>query len=572
MLLGITSILATWLLLLSTFCGFGLSIQRLFGLKNQETELLISSFWIGWAFVLILLQLLHFFIPINQTVSLCIIFLGILGLVWNKTRLIHFFCNRYLIKAAFAVVLCVFAIWMANRSMAKVGDYDTGLYHLPSIRWITTYPIIPGLGNLHGRLAFNSSYFLFFALLDVGPWSYMSHHLANGLLLFVLSLQIGLSIIKIVDRSNLQVHDLFQILLIPPFIYECYKSNPSACPNLPIFILGVLISVQLCKLLFNDNNYKKMTFNAFFIIILSAIGITIKLSFLAIGFVSSLIAFSYCIVYKFRMKTKHNQKYLKEFFLIFLGLLLIFIPWIFRGIILSGYIAYPSSLGSFNVEWKVPEKQTIHDMRSIKSSARLPDNPPDKVLKNWDWIIPWAKKILKNHEHQANIIFPLLLGIIGIILTFGANSRDPDFISNIVFLLPAVASLVFWFYTAPDPRFAGVGFWYFGAGALLITIKRWGFETNPKAVFIVLVLMISIAIYNNSWREKFIGPGPLHGFYPIPEVEVHSFVTTSGLRLYVPNKGDQCWNASLPCTPYPKSNLRLRKNGDIKSGFMFSQY
>jgi len=28
-------------------------------------------------------------------------------------------------------------------------SYDTGLYHAQNIRWIETYPLVPGLGNLH---------------------------------------------------------------------------------------------------------------------------------------------------------------------------------------------------------------------------------------------------------------------------------------------------------------------------------------------------------------------------------------------------------------------------------------
>src|SRR5688500_16524798 len=44
--------------------------------------------------------------------------------------------------------------------------YDTGFYHAQAVRWINEYPAVPGLANLHGRLAFNSSWFVWGALWD----------------------------------------------------------------------------------------------------------------------------------------------------------------------------------------------------------------------------------------------------------------------------------------------------------------------------------------------------------------------------------------------------------------------
>ena len=36
---------------------------------------------------------------------------------------------------------------------------DTGLYHAQAIRWIEEYGVVPGLGNLHSRFAYNSAAF-----------------------------------------------------------------------------------------------------------------------------------------------------------------------------------------------------------------------------------------------------------------------------------------------------------------------------------------------------------------------------------------------------------------------------
>ena len=68
--------------------------------------------------------------------------------------------------------------------------------------------------------------------------------------------------------------------------------------------------------------------------------------------------------------------------------------------------------------------------------------------------------------------------------------------------------------------------------------------------------------------DLYQGLGEDHGFHAAPRSELQSFITRSGLRLYVPQEGDQCWDAPLPCTPYPNADLRLRRQGDLGSGFL----
>jgi hypothetical protein len=38
----------------------------------------------------------------------------------------------------------------------KLIAFDTGLYHLPMVNWISNYALPFGLANLHGRFGFNS--------------------------------------------------------------------------------------------------------------------------------------------------------------------------------------------------------------------------------------------------------------------------------------------------------------------------------------------------------------------------------------------------------------------------------
>ncbi len=570
MIFGMSLILITWLSVFLAFCGIGLSIHRMFGLKNQNAELISSAFWVGWAFVLILLEVWHFIAPINNRTFLFVMIIGIVSLIYNLKKLMQFFENNILIKLSFFLPLCLFAIWLANRAMGPIGPYDAGLYHLGMIRWISTYPIVPGLGNLLDRFAFNSTYFLFLALLNIKLWGLKAHNLAGGLLLFVFVSQIGLSVSKIVMKeANIQCYDLLRVLLIPPIVHQCFINASGTSYDLPLLIISMAISIQLCKMWFSDESLHECYYSTFFVILLSALGVSIKLNFLILGFFSSLFAFGKLAAYRCQGNSKSQN--LKMLIWLILPAAVIIISWMIRGIILSGYVAFPSTYISRDVEWKVPNKDAISMMKTLKSWARQPNPPPD-ILDNWEWFMPWLKRMVYSTGSRFDAFFPFLLALVGISLIFYSKKRmDKNFYYDMLFLFPPVASLLLLFLKIPNPRYAAIAFWWLGAGAVTVAYKRWGMaRLSNSAVVVIMLLSIMFGIATHIKREKFIDSGPQNGFYPIPIAKAHPFTTSSGLTVYVPDEGDQCWDAPLPCTPYPKSNLRLRNDGEIESGFMIS--
>ena len=66
--------------------------------------------------------------------------------------------------------------------------YDTYLYHAQAIHWIEEYAVVPGLGNLHFRLAYNSAFMTLQALFSFAWLNGQSMHIVNGFI--VLSMMI----------------------------------------------------------------------------------------------------------------------------------------------------------------------------------------------------------------------------------------------------------------------------------------------------------------------------------------------------------------------------------------------
>ena len=571
MFIGMLSILLTWTLLLMACCGIGFSIQRLLGLPDLNAELVLLGFWLGWSTLIGALHILHLAMPVNLTIALSLLLLGMAGLVWNFSRIRRFLRTRFRSTWSICAVMCIFFIWLANRAMGPIHAYDAGLYHISSVRWISSYPITPGLGNLHGRLAFNSSYFLFQALLDVGPWNHMSHHLAGGLLIVVACLQVGLGVRRVIMKSSrCEFCDILSAVFLIPMVQRSFVDTSSTSPNLPVFILGFVVGSQLCRMLFEHEIIQELVLDTVVITTLCAIGISIKLSFAAFACLSVLVAVGKLLAHAGRRLGQRGN--LSNLAWIIVPPILVLVPWMLRSVITSGYPAYPSTMGSLDVKWRVPREQVVMEAKSIRSWARLPEPgiPYDDVLADWDWLVPWGIRMVDSDRFQKDLAVPLLLAIIGITLVSFRRPRDDAGLWALGLLLaPSVASFAYWFFVAPDPRFLGASVWLLGGSTLVWAIKKLRVLEHSRLFAMVSLLLVVMT--GTAYVVEYglvVKPGPRDGFHPIPEAEVYEFLTDSGLVLQVPRERDQCWDAPLPCTPYPKANLRLIRPGEPGSGFM----
>ena len=623
-------ILSTWLLLFLIFTGFGLFIRRSFGLITIDAESLLLSFWMGWAFTIFFLQIWNLFFKVSYVSIILVSIFGLAGIFWNYRSLWYFLKKSFSKNWVFYLILFFVAYWLAHRAILPLSNSDS-VYHLSSVVWARSFPVVPGLGNLYDRLAYNSSFFLYAAMLDVGPWFQKSHHFANGILMLMLFAQILLSCWRLYRGSNnLRLYHIFTIFFLAPALtYSWIFNVSSSSPDLSIIVLGIILAVQLLAFLENSKrNYKESSYNIFFIVTIAMVGITVKLSFSVLGVVSVLIVF---IVWLFKKSGQHiyNKKKLLIWVIIIASISLI--PWMIRGVILSGYIAYPVPIGLFPVEWRLPYEDVVNMANVIKAWARAPGPGYMRALNNWTWLKPWAIRTFSSFS----VAMPLVITFFSCFtaLFYRLSRKHKKDRRNIIwlFLLPPALSLIYWFIAAPDPRFAGSSFWILGAGAVIIAISS--FIKYRKAAKLIIILFFSISLLCNwkyvpvdgekdfvkviveeknisrafeqlhmrkSWRlllleywwkyvpvdgekdfvkviveEKNISRAfeQLHfskgNFQDFPNLKPEKFATRSGLVLYIP-QGEwyEAWYTPLPSTTTPDLNLRLRQEGDMRYGFI----
>lgn len=79
--------------------------------------------------------------------------------IWQS--LMDWWRDTSIVKKVLLPIL--FLLWAYFSSRGYMA-YDSDLYHAQSIRWIEEYGVVPGLGNLHERFAYNSAAFAVNAL------------------------------------------------------------------------------------------------------------------------------------------------------------------------------------------------------------------------------------------------------------------------------------------------------------------------------------------------------------------------------------------------------------------------
>lgn len=578
-LAAVSYTLAIFLLLGFAYYGWGRALSILLGVAKKTPENAAMPIWLGWAFTLFIFQALHFVLPITAYVVLPILVLGVAFSIPQAINALRVFpkrpCSLFLVTITGILFLGVSA-WIASKAMLPPVNYDSGLYHFNTIRWINTYPIVPGLGNLHGRLAFNQSFFTYVAALNFYPFFGYGRSLANSFLMLLLAATVLLSLGSTFSRPALlaKKHPYLYVpdLLVLPIIgYLVLTSDglPSPLPDLASTLLQLAMFVVLAHGIAEWlEGQREQDYRVIVLVVLAGTAVTIKLSNLGFSAVIFGISFAYA--------WQTSRPRIRGVARIILPVALLILVWGRRGFVLSGAPFFPSTIGYVPVDWAMPKENVVDVANWVYSWARQPDIHWSNVLGSWDWLRPWYRTIINQPKHRTDMVYPLAVFMAfclsAIILTRRAKLRYLEW----SILLPPMFGLIYWFVTAPEPRFAHAVFWLLSIGSplLLLTalqriVRQRFFWLSLVAVFVAgnLSALASVGYvlpYLESYGLKSISRS---GWYPVQEVPLNEQTTDSGLVIYTPKEGNQCWDSPLPSTPDFKANLRLRTPGNIASGF-----
>lgn len=567
-----------WIVLTATYLGIGLAVCRCAGLRSPRRRGVLLAPWVGWAASIMFLQCWHCFLPVDWRPALIVLIAGSVGLAWQAGCLIPRDMTRGSVLRIVTIGL-VLSLWLANQTTNQPGNGDSSAYHLTSTRWICDYPIVPGLANVYAKLGFNSSYFLYVAMLDTGLFAQKSHQLASGLLIMWLLARPLLALPRLLRRNDTAdwetVSDALWLAPSLMLVFDgLYVNSPT--PDVAVFALGIVIGSEMLRLScrrssppcdaqlqaggesWRVTDDRHVGFSFFCIALLSAVGVTMKLSFVAFGFLASLAGL-------IRLWQEHgkSRRAVISLFAAFAAALFAMGLWAARGVVTSGYPAFPSTFAAFPVDWRVPGHLAHNEALWVRSWARVPGAQPDEVTGVLAWIWPWLNRMCRRYSFE--FVLPLALAVLSFLLwRLRIRGRESGHGSP-VWLMSAVLlpSLAFWFCQAPEPRFAGNLLWLTAIvplTAFMLTVER------RARGHVVLLLCAVLCLGRFNFLESFDrfnkDPGTVR------RVAMSVRTTDSGLRVYTPGEGEhQCWDGPLPCTPHFNPNLRLRVEGDMSKGF-----
>lgn len=623
-IIDLVTVLSLYLILALALYGWGLVGARALSLDDTKIKAPFSIIWLGFAIIVFLFQLLNLWFPLDWRISLLVYGMG---LAWSVPAIFRAIRDSKEISrpdlVLYLLIIMIAASFIASRSMLPPSNGDSGLYHFNAIRWINSYSIVPGLANLHGRLAYNQSFFTYVASLNFFPYFPHGHNVANSFLFCLVFSQIILQLLTFYRKGRSLLNSdpvlfLPPLLILPILIYYPARWDwlSSPTPDVVSILIQLFIFLTFARMAYDTFEGKCSETDAAVVIILSVTAATIKLSNL--GFSIAVITVSFYWLYVFSTDRVLLLKKLIRLCMVCGGILTV---WVTRGYILSGYPLFPSSIGGLPFDWAMPLESVKNEANWVYSWARLPSVHWNKVLGNWDWLGPWFRSLFDNGERA---LYPALCAIIQIIvlavviLNYKYTKKNTPRITGAVLLIPPLTGIFFWFFTAPDPRFANALFWLLSIASSVVLLSylhqimshcRYVWVLCTVFVFTNLGFFIFPAIKVYQKRPMFnmvagdsrissgahtqntdIGPAnnkvldrinsalipaqkkilglSVSGFHDIPESPIVQKNTLSGLVINTPITNGMSWDSGLPCTPFFNEKLRLRIPGRIDSGFL----
>lgn len=556
------AIALTWTISGAATWGMGAALWRWMGGALDSAERVLLAYWLGLAAVIGGLQVWHLFAPVNGASMVLWLLLGAVGLVAHRAALWRVMASVRRYPSAW-LVFGVIAVMAANNALLEPKRYDAGLYQIQSVMWTNTYPIVPGLGNLHGRLGFNNAFHLYIAQLNTGILAGRGMHLANGLPLLMWAAGAVLGLWRTLTARRLSVSAVYWALMMPLALRHLFTVTLYSPDNdlmallVGVVMLGVLLDVLTAPDV-PDRDALLMAAG-----LLAGVGVTFKLSFAILGGAMSVTLLALHII--------DRRPLARPLIGAVAGGLALVGAWMARGVMMTGYVAYPSTFGAFPVDWRMPPVIGQQEAAWVRAWARMPGVLGDTQavsmpqIDGLSWVIPWLFDTFTTTPNLFDVTLPL--GLTAGALAVKLWRRD-GFSRGWLALLPLVAALVAWWWIAPSPRFAGATFWGFaGATLALLALETPSFVARRVSGGAIAVALLCALVLPVQLRVVF--PAKDTTFYTLPEAVIREHTSERGAVYWEPTTTDQCWDAPLPCA-YPYSytaQLCEREAGNIAAGY-----
>lgn len=358
---------------------------------------------------------------------------------------------------------------------------DTYLYHIQAVKWIEEYGVVLGLGNLHNRFAYNSSFLPLQALFSFS-WTGKTLHSLNGCLacFFVLY---SILTNRFFRREERRMSDAMKLVAV------CYiLLNRRTISSLSTDILPMLLVLYVLQK-WSDCMADHEKENSYVLLCLFAVfAATVKLSTVTLMLLAVYPAY-------FLIREKKWKNILGY---VIMGVL-IMTPWLIRNIMISGYLVYPySSIDLFDVDWKMPASLLDYDRQEIIVWGRGVEDVSRYADSFATWFPTWFSSQMLRNKLLIILGFGSTLILCGIILCQivslirKKHSAEEQGWNCVLLLTVMVTGELFWLFSAPLVRYGMVYLMLPAAVVIYYFEERYGDKWNR--LLVPLVSMVAVVI------------------------------------------------------------------------------
>ena len=447
------------------------------------------------------------------------------------------------------MVIAIFLLFAYGTSKGVI-HYDTGLYHAQSIRWIEEYGLVPGLGNLHSRLAYNSASFSLSALYSMAFLGGRSFHCCAGFLAFLLSVVCMKGFRKGMLKKPL-LSDFVRIMGIY-YLLNIFDEMISPASDYFMVLLTFYILIKWTELL---ERKEQSYFPYALLCVMSVLVVSVKLS----G------ALLLLLVLKPAWQMIREKCIWEIMKFIVLGIFVI-APFLARNVLLSGWLVYPfTAVDLFDVDFKIPKGMADYDAKEIQvwgrgfSDVARYNEPLGKWLRSWIADLDDVNKVFLALAVSG--VFLLVMLAVYAVIRKKKDMADYIYIGAVV-----AVCFLFWLTSAPLIRYGCIFLW-------LCPVFTWGYlycrispHTDRFRIYAVLISLLAVYKAGIFGSEVYRQASPE---YLLLQKDYENYETISyelhGYTFYYPAHGDQTGYRDFPASPVRAEDIF--RGETIEEGF-----
>lgn len=461
-------------------------------------------------------------------------------------------------------ILFLFFLFAYGASRGII-HYDTSLYHAQSIRWIEEYGAVKGLGNLHCRLAYNSSSFALSALYSMAFWGGQSYHCAAGLLAFLLA-KVCLEGADALRIRRLRISDFARVMGLY-YLVNIFDEMVSPASDYFMVLLAFYIVIRWLDLA--EEKTEEIAPYAM-LCVLGVFLMTVKLS---AALILLLVVYpAYCLL---------RGKRWKEIGVYLLLGMTTALPFFIRNVVISGWLVYPfTQIDLFGVVWKLPKGIADYDAREIQVWGRGYTDVSGYDISMREWMPDWFRS-LAGSDKLLVLAASVSVGVL-LVYVIGALCRLWSVrLEVIVLQITVAASFLFWLCTSPLIRY-GCVYVYLTPAVILggiydVAVSAGKMKTGGerRATKAVRLCGLTAAFLLIAYKAVALGREMIDTYvndHWIVQKDYENYETLSyeieGITIYYPAEGDRVGYDAFPSAP-AKTEVELLGR-EIGDGFVIS--